>query len=598
MFFKTNWTQPEKYIKPKQYIKPKHYPNQATVESVNEGLPYYVAGPKFGYEGIHIPVAGTVSNHPRLDEKTGLVEPKSSDSLWVTTTESRHQFSSKFRRCSLSDDGVIHQTYSDRLAFLTEEAAKHYAETGNTNYKETKMINNNYQYEDRKPVAGDLVLWTDISYPEVTNRTVGKPYLVIEAPSSIVVTIVNNIGKTDSFGCANLRVIKTKPIEQAKVGDIMYRVRGGEFTPFSPGTTVPITRVDYTRKGFYYTVEKSAYWTEVIVLDNEPKYVLGKTPIKLRVNQEQSRLVQEICFDNNIYWGSGCKAVQNTGRQYLYIGEHLKHGDSIEVFKTDPNLEVKAEEFIEKHKGKTMKFKKENYAIVLKGTKLADRQKLHQFLLDSGERLFSNTLLQKRIEYNYYAFPTRDWSGIMISEDRIEISIDDFMTKYRGIVMKKFTKEDLKTGMMVETESKDYGLVLGNAILWCLNSKGGTPLDHISDNLHSNTYPIVKVYAERKDASGADLMWQASNPAYLLGDLIYEVSVQINKVEIHKAGYKLRTIYINRETPELIHIGCFTGTFQEAVNKILESYKDKEAAQYIAKVAECFKLADKEFKNK
>ena len=115
------------------YNKPITYTDQATVETVNAGMPYYVASPKYGYEGEHIPVAGSVSSLVDIDEQTGQLKPAPYDratSLWVTCTASRCQFNRPFRRCSLLDDGVIHNTYSSRMAFTNMFAALYYAETG------------------------------------------------------------------------------------------------------------------------------------------------------------------------------------------------------------------------------------------------------------------------------------------------------------------------------------------------------------------------------------------------------------------------------------------------------------------------------------
>ena len=115
------------------YDKPTTYKDQATLETVNAGIPYYVASPKYGYEGEHIPVAGSVSSIANIDEQTAELKPKEYDretSLWVTCTASRYQFDRPFRRCSLSDDGVVHNTYSPRMAFTNISSARYYAETG------------------------------------------------------------------------------------------------------------------------------------------------------------------------------------------------------------------------------------------------------------------------------------------------------------------------------------------------------------------------------------------------------------------------------------------------------------------------------------
>lgn len=116
----------------KTYDKPKVYKNQATIDTVNAGIPYYVASPEFGYEGIQVPIAGSVSNVATINNQTGELQPREleSTSLWVTCTTSRYQSDKPFIRCSLSDDGVINNTYSPRMAFLDPLSAKHYAETG------------------------------------------------------------------------------------------------------------------------------------------------------------------------------------------------------------------------------------------------------------------------------------------------------------------------------------------------------------------------------------------------------------------------------------------------------------------------------------
>ena len=115
------------------FSKPVTYNDQATLETVNAGMPYYVASPEYGYEGEHIPIAGSVSKLTSINQLTGELKPASYDtatSLWVTCTASRYQFDRPFKRCSLSDDGVVHNTYSPRMAFTNIFSALYYAETG------------------------------------------------------------------------------------------------------------------------------------------------------------------------------------------------------------------------------------------------------------------------------------------------------------------------------------------------------------------------------------------------------------------------------------------------------------------------------------
>ena len=113
------------------YPKPRTYQGQATLETVNAGMPYYVASPKYGYAGMHIPIAGSVSKLTDINKLTGEYNSdRTSSTEWVTCTTSRHQFDKPFKRRSLSDDGVLYQTYSPRMAFLNIYAALCYAQTG------------------------------------------------------------------------------------------------------------------------------------------------------------------------------------------------------------------------------------------------------------------------------------------------------------------------------------------------------------------------------------------------------------------------------------------------------------------------------------
>lgn len=113
------------------YNKPKTHKDQATLETVNAGIPYYVASPKYGYEGVHVPIAGTVSKLTGIDQLTGEHNSdRTSTTEWVTCTVSRYQFDKPFKRCSLADDGVLYQTYNPRMAFTTPFSAMYYAETG------------------------------------------------------------------------------------------------------------------------------------------------------------------------------------------------------------------------------------------------------------------------------------------------------------------------------------------------------------------------------------------------------------------------------------------------------------------------------------
>ena len=74
-----------------------------------------------------------------------------------------------------------------------------------------------------------------------------------------------------------------------------------------------------------------------------------KTEIKMVVNPEQSRKVQEICFENDFEWASGTH-LRHLDEPFLYINDNrlLGYGEICqeELFNIDKNEEVSAELFI------------------------------------------------------------------------------------------------------------------------------------------------------------------------------------------------------------------------------------------------------------
>jgi len=69
----------------------------------------------------------------------------------------------------------------------------------------------------------------------------------------------------------------------------------------------------------------------------------------------------------------------------------------------------------------------------------------------------------------------------------------------------------------------------------------------------------------------------------------YKVQNNFLNTAFH-CGYEKRIIYRTKSEPELIHIGCFTGNMNEAIEAISTKYQDDEKIKnhYISKVTECF----------
>ena len=74
-----------------------------------------------------------------------------------------------------------------------------------------------------------------------------------------------------------------------------------------------------------------------------------KTDIKMRVNDEQSKRVQEICFDNGIYWGDGSNTISEVHHPFLFIKEDCIHGffnQNFSFFRDSGMKEIDADLFI------------------------------------------------------------------------------------------------------------------------------------------------------------------------------------------------------------------------------------------------------------
>ena len=71
-----------------------------------------------------------------------------------------------------------------------------------------------------------------------------------------------------------------------------------------------------------------------------------KQNIKMRVTPEQSKKVQEICFENGIYWIISGKEIKYTDKLFLEIEESLSCPGSEYLFNTSHSKEVDANLFI------------------------------------------------------------------------------------------------------------------------------------------------------------------------------------------------------------------------------------------------------------
>ena len=72
-----------------------------------------------------------------------------------------------------------------------------------------------------------------------------------------------------------------------------------------------------------------------------------KQNIKMRVTSEQSKKVQEICFENGIYWEVDRNTTRCENKKYLYLNdEYITFGDTYEYFEEHDAKEIDAALFI------------------------------------------------------------------------------------------------------------------------------------------------------------------------------------------------------------------------------------------------------------
>lgn len=101
-----------------------------------------------------------------------------------------------------------------------------------------------YEYEDREPREGDLVVWEDVSgnNPHIEQN---KPYYVIEAKNTLVI-IYNKNNNIVTLGSNKRKVIKQIKPEEAKPGDMIFRRNGSSkyFKKFSSKEILYIDKIN------------------------------------------------------------------------------------------------------------------------------------------------------------------------------------------------------------------------------------------------------------------------------------------------------------------------------------------------------------------
>jgi len=209
----------------------------------------------------------------------------------------------------------------------------------------------------------------------------------------------------------------------------------------------------------------------------------------------------------------------------------------------------------------------------------------------SNEQLLSKKFMDKYADYLFWDFIVQKQE---ISEEFIEKHIDridcDILVKCRKLsddFIRRNAKRFVHWSYVAEYQK--------------------IPIDVIADNLHTmENYSYRELIAcqELSDDIIESIMqydlnhyvdivkYQNISDQFMSKyDDLYCEEYYYSLAVVHYCGEYNRPIYILKDNPNKIYIGCFYGTQEEAIKAINKKYNGKEAKEYVSKVNKCFELA-------
>lgn len=166
-----------------------------------------------------------------------------------------------------------------------------------------------------------------------------------------------------------------------------------------------------------------------------------KQNIKMRVTPEQSKKVQEICFENGIYWPGNKNTIQSENQKYLYINDgHITFGDTYEYFEKYDAKEIDAALFIRTNGTceNEITLKDDDVARILKASKDQPIEYLRQKIVNLYDQLNKNrkTVQNQKEEITRLLSQKEDLQNrLNISNKTVGISINN------GIDLVKYLEE-------------------------------------------------------------------------------------------------------------------------------------------------------------
>lgn len=155
---------------------------------------------------------------------------------------------------------------------------------------------------------------------------------------------------------------------------------------------------------------------------------------------------------------------------------------------------------------------------------------------------------------------------------------------------------------LTKEELEKYTDSLGNVNLY------GTSFTRLSDDLiidgnmdlkRSNIIKLPKNLTVVNDLNMENTeITKIPEDLDVFGKMYLEGTRITNYPVVYNCGSNRRAIYLDLIDKNIIHIGCFSGTKEEAIKRIKSEYLSKYADMYISKVEECFDMYENMKRNK
>lgn len=136
---------------------------------------------------------------------------------------------------------------------------------------------------------------------------------------------------------------------------------------------------------------------------NLKDYITENGGLKIRVTPEQSEKIQQICFDNGIFWNSGEKSIKNLDCTMFYIGHSIMFGGIAIIASYDKDdIKIQPDEFI-------FMFGRQEKQEVFDEVVTHTKPPQYQIGIDTFERSKANQSPEMRVEIAKFMIDKYNW---------------------------------------------------------------------------------------------------------------------------------------------------------------------------------------------